>query len=161
MPRWDRSCRSSFVSHSVTVYWHQASQSQHWPYSARRLAGYPLEYQLRSHWYDSTWKKIHGWSRDRTQGPVSRRPTTVKWWQFFQSIRHSTTGTRQTEYHEALPSCSHTSPLCSLTMVTHHDTRFVERRWWNDGWTVKTAVTWRSSASMIPSPGLLFSRRTT
>ena len=26
----------------------------------------------------------------------------------------------------------------SPTMVTLHDTRFVERRWWNDGWTVKT-----------------------
>ena len=40
----------------------------------------------------------------------------------------------------------------SPTMVTLHDTRFVERRWWNDGWTVKTVVTWRSSASMIPAP---------
>ena len=25
--------------HPVTVYWHQANQSQHWPYTARRLAG--------------------------------------------------------------------------------------------------------------------------
>ena len=32
----------------------------------------------------------------------------------------------------------------SLMMVTLHDTRFVECRWWNDGWTVKTVVTWRS-----------------
>ena len=39
---WDRSCRSNFPSHPVTVYWHQANQSQHWPYTARRLAG--------SHW---------------------------------------------------------------------------------------------------------------
>ena len=31
---------------------------------------------------------------------------------------------------------------------------FVECRWWNDGWTVKTVVTWRSSDSMIPAPGL-------
>ena len=38
------------------------------------------------------------------------------------------------------------------TMVTLHDTWFVECRWWNDGWTVKTFVTWRSSASMIPAP---------
>ena len=29
---------------------------------------------------------------------------------------------------------------------------FVECRWWNDG-IVKTVVTWRSSASMIPVPG--------
>ena len=42
----------------------------------------------------------------------------------------------------------------SPTMVTLHDTRFVECRWWNDGWTVKTVVTWRSSASMIPAPVL-------
>ena len=40
----------------------------------------------------------------------------------------------------------------SPTMVTLHDTRFVECRWWNDGWTVKTVVTWPSSASMIPAP---------
>ena len=37
-------------------------------------------------------------------GPVSWRPTTVKWRQFSQSNRHSTIGTPQTEYHEALPS---------------------------------------------------------
>ena len=50
-------------------------------------------------------------------------------------------------------TCSHTSPRRSPTMVTLHDTQFVECRWWNDGWTVKTVVTWRSSASMIPAPG--------
>ena len=49
--------------------------------------------------------------------------------------------------------CSHTSPRRSPTMVTLHDTRFVECRWWNDGWTVKAVVTGRSSASMIPAPG--------
>ena len=43
----------------------------------------------------------------------------------------------------------------SPTMVTLHDIRFVECRWWNDGWTVKTVVTWLSSASMIPAPGLV------
>ena len=36
-------------------------------------------------------------------GTVSWRPTIVKWRQFSQSSRHSTIGTRQTEYHEALP----------------------------------------------------------
>ena len=40
----------------------------------------------------------------------------------------------------------------SPTMVTLHDSRFVECRWWNDGWTVKTVVTWRSPASMIAAP---------
>ena len=44
----------------------------------------------------------------------------------------------------------------SPTMVTLHDTRFVEFRWWNHGWTVKTVDTWRSSASMIPAPGCGF-----
>ena len=34
LPHWIRSCRSNFLSH-----WHWASQSQHWPYKARRLAG--------------------------------------------------------------------------------------------------------------------------
>ena len=38
-------------------------------------------------------------------------------------------------------TCSHTSPRRSPTMVTLHDNRFVECRWWNDGWTVKTVVT--------------------
>ena len=41
----------------------------------------------------------------------------------------------------------------SPTMVTFHDTRFVKCQWWNDGWTVKTVVTWQSSASMIQTPG--------
>ena len=43
-------------------------------------------------------------------------------------------------YHRRRP-CSHTSPRRSTTMVTLHDTGFVECRWWNDGWTVKTVVT--------------------
>ena len=37
-------------------------------------------------------------------GPVSWRPTTVKWRQSSQCNRHSNIGTRQTDYHEALPS---------------------------------------------------------
>ena len=39
LPHCDRSCRSNYPSHPVTVYWHRADQSQHWPYNARRLAG--------------------------------------------------------------------------------------------------------------------------
>ena len=38
----------------------------------------------------------------------------------------------------------------SPTILTLRDTRFVECRWWNDGWSV---VTCRSSASVIPAPG--------
>ena len=41
---------------------------------------------------------------------------------------------------------------CLPTIESLHDTRFVECRWWNDGWTMKTVITWRSSASMIPAP---------
>ena len=43
---------------------------------------------------------------------------------------------------------------------TLHDTRFVAYRWWNDGWIVKTVITGRSSASMVPAAGLPFSGRT-
>ena len=38
-------------------------------------------------------------------------------------------------------TCCHTSPRRSPTTVTLHDIRFVECRWWSDGWTVKTVVT--------------------
>ena len=38
-------------------------------------------------------------------------------------------------------TCSHISPRRSPMVVTLHDTRFVECRWWNDGWTVKVVVT--------------------
>ena len=59
-------------------------------------------------------------------------------------------------------TCSHTSPRRSPAMVALHDTRFVECRWWNDGWTVKPVVTCRSpplwpsgkaSASRAEDPG--------
>ena len=49
--------------------------------------------------------------------------------------------------------CSHSSPHRSPTMVTLHDTQFVKRWWWNEGWTVKSVVTWRLLASMTPVPG--------
>ena len=42
LPHSDKSCRSNFPSHPVTVYWHRANQSQHWPYYTRRLAGLPI-----------------------------------------------------------------------------------------------------------------------
>ena len=35
LPHWDRSCRPNFPSHPVTVCWHRANQSQHWPCNAR------------------------------------------------------------------------------------------------------------------------------
>ena len=39
MPHWDRSCRPNFPPHPVTVYWHRADQSQHWPSNTWCLAG--------------------------------------------------------------------------------------------------------------------------
>ena len=54
---WDTSCRPNFPPHPVTVHWHRANHSQHWPCNARRLAGQPLECQFLSHWYDSTPEK--------------------------------------------------------------------------------------------------------
>ena len=36
LPHWDRSYRPNFPSHTVTVYWHRADQSQHWSYIARQ-----------------------------------------------------------------------------------------------------------------------------
>ena len=68
LPHWDRTCRSNFPPHSVTVYWHRQNQSQRWPYNARRLAGKPLECQFLSHWYDSTPKKSR---RKRDSNPGS------------------------------------------------------------------------------------------
>ena len=57
-------------------------------------------------------------------------------------------------------TCSHTSPRRSPTTVTLRDTLFVECRWWNDGWSVKTVLTRRSSDSMIPtSAHFLFQTR--
>ena len=68
LPHWDRSCRSNFLPHPVTVYWHWADQSQRWPYNARRLTGKPLECQFWSHWYDLTPKKSR---RKRDSNPGS------------------------------------------------------------------------------------------
>ena len=47
-------------------------------------------------------------------------------------------------------TCNHTSPHRLPMMVTLHDTWFLNCWWWNDGWTVKTVVTWQSSDTMIP-----------
>ena len=65
---------------------------------------------------------------------------------------HSTNSIMKRYHHRRM--CNHTSPRRLPTIVMLHDTLFVECRWWNEGWAVKTVVTWRSSASMIPAPGL-------
>ena len=66
LPHWDKSYRSNFLPHPVTVYWHWANQSQHWPCNARCLAGQALECQFLSHWFDLTWKNPHSASRNRS-----------------------------------------------------------------------------------------------
>ena len=39
LPHWDRSSRPNFPSHTITVCWHRANQSQRQPYNVRRLTG--------------------------------------------------------------------------------------------------------------------------
>ena len=60
--------------------------------------------------------RVIGWTV-QVQGLVSWRPMTVKWWHFSQSNRHSTIGTRQTEYHEALPSSANDEVRCDCTFA--------------------------------------------
>ena len=94
------------------------------------------------------WDRYHGgW---RPSSDVSFHRTTV----ILPSALDKPSIMKHHVYNRRRTS-SQTSPRRSPTMVTLHNTRFVECRWWNDGWTVKTVVIWRSSASMIPAPGLL------
>ena len=51
------------------------------------------------------------------QGPESWRLTTVKWRQFSRSNCHSTIGTQQTEYHEALPLLANDEVRCDCTFA--------------------------------------------
>ena len=55
LPNWDKSCRSNFLPHPVTVYWHRANQSQYWPYNVRQRS----HWSANCHWYDSTPKNPH------------------------------------------------------------------------------------------------------
>ena len=78
-------------------------------------------------------------SRGRYHG--ARRPSTSDY--SFHSptvIPPSALPSTKKRYHRRR-TCSRTLPRRSPTMVTCHDTRFDESRWWNDGWTVKTVVT--------------------
>ena len=84
---------------------------------------------------------------DREHGPVSWRPSSDDSFHSPTVIPPSALDKPSSivkRYHRRR-TCSHTSPRRSPTMVTFHDTRFVECRWWIDGWTEN----WRSSASMI------------
>ena len=76
---------AKYQTHPATAYWNGASQSQRWPYNARRLAGWQQEYRSLSHWYESTRKKPLWESRDRTQvcrslgGYLITRPARQPW----------------------------------------------------------------------------------
>ena len=82
---------------------------------------------------------------------ISSSPTslldTLKGWTCIQ----------QTEYYEALPSSANNEVRCDCKFANDGNASwysFVKCRRWNDSWTVKTVITWRSSASMILSPNL-------
>ena len=79
LPHWDTSCRSYFLPHPVTVYWHQANQSQCWPYNTRHLTGQPVECQFKCPWYVLTQKNPSEWeSKPRSAslevGALTTRP---------------------------------------------------------------------------------------
>ena len=82
-----------------------------------------------------------------------RQVTTVS-----QSNRHSTIGTRQTEYQEVLPSSANVQSHLTLSFADDGNAlwysvcRMPMVEWRLD--CVETVVTWRSSASMIPAPGV-------
>ena len=42
LPHWDRSCRSNFLSHPMTIYWQWADRSQLDPLPGREATGVPV-----------------------------------------------------------------------------------------------------------------------
>ena len=74
-------------------------------------------WHVKRRWGSNWWLKSKLADWERILGPVSWRPTTVKWRQFSQSIRHSTIGTPQTEYHEALPWSVKDEVRCDCTFA--------------------------------------------
>ena len=115
------------------------------PYVSTKRSG--CQYTTRSvppqHWGRKTWGRYHGGRRpssdDSLHSPTVIPPSPLD----KPSIMK--------RYHRRWTTRWGVTAR-SPTIVTLPDTRFVEWRWWNDGWTVKTVVTWRSSASMIPAP---------
>ena len=72
----------------------------------------------RKKWCDESLRKSCSCTPAMTNlGPVSWRSTTVKWRQFSPSNRHSSIGTRQTEYHEALPLSANDEVRCDYTFT--------------------------------------------
>ena len=77
-------------------------------------------------------------------GLVSWRPTTVKWRQSSQSNRHSTIGTPQTEYREALPSSANDQVKCDCTFAYDGNVSWNSGLWSADGGM--TVGLWRLSS---------------
>ena len=71
-----------------------------------------------------SWGRYHGGRRpssdDSLHSPTVILPSALNKPSIMKRYHHRRT-------------CSHTSPHRSPRMVTFHDTRFVECRWWNDG----------------------------
>ena len=108
---------------------HGATLQDTWGYLAKHL-GLPCKTPGAT--LQDTWGRYHG-SRRPSSDDSFHSPTIIP-----PSALDKTSIMKR--YHRRR-TCSHTSPRRSPTMVTLHDTRFVECRWWNDGWTVKTVVT--------------------
>ena len=110
LPHWDRSRRSTFLSHPVTVYWHQADQSQRWPCNTRRLAGQPLEYQL----------EVTGMTRHRKipTAKVGFEPRSAP----LEADVLTTRPTRRSSYQTQQSQCQKFTVHCpqkSLTSICH------------------------------------------
>ena len=83
------------------------------------LAGYSRECQCLSHWHHWTWGRHRGFRRPSSDDSV-HSPTVIP-----PSALDKPSIMKR--YHRRR-TCSHTSPRRSPTMVTLHDTRFVECR---------------------------------
>ena len=114
------------VTHAFSEVWEHFSSLVHLP---KYFSGFPI-LGLRQDF--ETWGRYHGGRRlssdDSFHSPTVIPPSALD------------KGSIMKRYHRRR-TCSHTSPRRSPTMVTLHDNRFVECRWWNDCWTVKTVVT--------------------
>ena len=120
---------------AISIIRHMLAQSLSWSELPRRscrscrLFGPVVRRPLRKR---QTWGRYHGGRRpssdDSFHSPTVIPPSALDKPSIMKRDHRRRT-------------CSHTSPGRSPTMVTLHDSRFVECLWWNDGWTVKTVVT--------------------
>ena len=66
LPHWDRSCRSKFLSHPVTVYWHRANQSQHWSCNARQCRHWRNNFKVTGSTWHGKWCTITEWMEPKS-----------------------------------------------------------------------------------------------